>query len=123
MILGGSASTAPNAAILIDNSVRPQAMYNNNASVTPAQTTGDWFHIVAAYDETDMFVFINGAQVLQNGRTAVDITNALVKYIGRDSSSQRYYSDQLALPRIYNRALTATEVARNYNADRSKFGL
>jgi heat shock protein HspQ len=116
MILGGNASTAPNAAILVDNIVRPQAMYNNQASVTPAQTTGDWYHIVAAYDETDMFVFINGAQVLQNGRTAVDITNTLVKYIGRDSSTQRYYSDQIAQPRIYNRALTAEEVERNYTA-------
>jgi hypothetical protein len=63
------------------------------------------------------------SQVAQNARGAADITNALVKHIGRDTTSVRYYNDQLAQPRIYNRALTATEVVRNYNADKSKFGL
>jgi hypothetical protein len=34
-----------------------------------------------------------------------------------------YLSGNVALTRIYNRALTASEVLQNYNATRSRFGL
>ena len=62
---------------------------------------------------------MNGSQVDQDARTAVNITNTLVKYIGRDTESSRYYNDQIAQPRIYNRALTAEEVQRNYDAGKN----
>jgi hypothetical protein len=47
------------------------------------------------------------------------MTNSEVKLIGRDSAGTRYYKDQIAQPRIYNRALTAEEVQRNYNAGKN----
>jgi hypothetical protein len=97
--------------------------YNGFFIDSSAQTEGDWVHIVCTYDETNQTLYIDGLQVAQNARGAADITNALVKQIGRDTTSVRYYNDQIAQPRIYNRALTATEVLRNYNADKSKFGL
>jgi hypothetical protein len=97
--------------------------YNGFFINSSAQTEGDWVHIVGTYDETNQTLYIDGLQVAQNARGAADITNALVKQIGRDTNANRFYQDQIALPRIYNRALTATEVLRNYNADKSKFGL
>jgi hypothetical protein len=97
--------------------------YNGFFINSSAQTEGDWVHIVGTYDETNQTLYIDGLQVAQNARGAADITNALVKQIGRDTNANRFYQDQIAQPRIYNRALTATEVLRNYNADKSKFGL
>jgi hypothetical protein len=97
--------------------------YNGFFIDSSAQTEGDWVHIVGTYDETNQTLYIDGLQVAQNARGAADITNALVKQIGRDTNANRFYQDQIAQPRIYNRALTATEVLRNYNADKSKFGL
>ena len=95
--------------------------YNGFFIDSSAQTEGDWVHIVCTYDETNQTLYIDGLQVAQNARGAADITNALVKQIGRDTNANRFYQDQIAQPRIYNRALTATEVLRNYNADKSKF--
>jgi hypothetical protein len=81
--------------------------YNGFFIDSSAQTEGDWVHIVGTYDETNQTLYIDGLQVAQNARGAADITNALVKQIGRDTNV-RYYKDQIAQPRIYNRALTAT---------------
>jgi hypothetical protein len=112
-------------AALVSLSISKMSFYYNASanSSTSTFSDGDWVHFVAVYDETNAIVYINGAEESTTARTAHSITNTDTKMIGRDSLGVRYYNDQIALPRIYNRALTATEVARNYNADRSKFGL
>ena len=91
--------------------------YNStgNAS-TSSFSDGDWVHVVGVYDETSAIIYINGAEERTTARTAATMTNADVKQIGRDSTAIRYYNDQIAQPRIYNRALTAEEVERNYTA-------
>jgi hypothetical protein len=76
-------------------------------------------HIIGVYDETNATLYVNGLQVDQDARNAKNINNALVKRIGRDVGVARFYHDQIAQPRIYNRALTAEEVARNYNNAKS----
>ena len=94
--------------------------YNStgNAS-TSSFSDGDWVHFVGVYDETSAIVYINGAEESTTARTAASMTNTDVKQIGRDSTAIRYYNDQIAQPRIYNRALTAEEVERNYNAGKN----
>ena len=82
-------------------------------------TTGDWVHVVGVYDETNVILYVDGVAETTTARTAINVTNALTKYIGRDSTTLRYYSDQIAQPRIYNRALTNEEVQRNYNAGKN----
>jgi len=120
--LGGNASDAGRSFIYYNGTFDIAAFaYNNNASASLAQTIGTWIHIAGTYDETNATLYINGAQVDQDARTAADITNDLVKMIGRDSTTARYYNDQIAQPRIYNRALTASEVLNNYNATSSLY--
>lgn len=120
--LGGNASDAGRSFIYYNGTFDIAAFaYNNNASASLAQTIGTWIHIVGTYDETNATLYINGAQVDQDARTAADITNDLVKMIGRDSTTARYYNDQIAQPRIYNRALTADEVEQNYNAGKNTY--
>ena len=87
-----------------------------------AVTFDDWAHIVLTKEGTSCKLYLNAINT-DTFSKAANITNTENKYIGGDVTSIRYYKDQIALPRIYNRALTATEVARNYNADKSKFGL
>eukprot|EP00918_Siedleckia_nematoides_P069940 GHVU01152471.1.p1 GENE.GHVU01152471.1~~GHVU01152471.1.p1 ORF type:complete len:578 (+),score=23.79 GHVU01152471.1:90-1823(+) len=88
---------------------------------TSSFSEGDWVHFVGVYDETNAIVYINGAEERTTARTAASMTNADVKQIGRDSTEIRYYTDQIAQPRIYNRALTAEEVQRNYNAGKNTY--
>ena len=87
----------------------------------PIQNEGDWIHIVGNYDGTKTTLYVNGSQVDQDTIPAGTITNTNAKMIGKGASSNRIYSDQIAQPRIYNRALTASEVLNNYNATKDLY--
>ncbi len=119
--LGDSVNAANTAGLSINPSFIFLGWYNANAGISSATTEGDWAHILGTYDGTNYTLYLNGAQIDQDARTAVDITNADVKMIGRDSTTFRYYKDQIAQPRIYNRALTAAEVLQNYNSGKNTY--
>ena len=118
LTLGGS-STA-NTALNTRLGVEIRFYYNGSDSKTSV-TIGDWVHIVGTYDETNATLYLNGSQVDQDARTATNITNTSSKMIGHDTANNRHYPDQIAQPRIYNRALTAEEVQRNYNAGKNTY--
>ena len=47
-----------------------------------------------------------------------------VRYIGRGNSSNvRYVDGNIACTQVWSRALTASEVLQNYNAQKARFGL
>ena len=117
MTLGGD--VAQKTGLVLVSNLEPRFIYNGNVSSIGASTLGNWIHMAGVYNETNATFYVNGSQVDQDARTAVNITNTLVKYIGRDTESSRYYNDQIAQPRIYNRALTAEEVQRNYDAGKN----
>lgn len=119
MTLGGD--VAQKTGLVLVSNLEPRFIYNGNTSSIAASTLGNWIHMMGVYNETNATFYVNGSQVDQDARTAVNITNDLVKYIGRDTEATRYYNDQIAQPRIYNRALTAEEVQRNYNAGKNTY--
>lgn len=43
--------------------------------------------------------------------------------VGGDASLSRYYKGNIAVAMVYNRALTASEITRNFNALRGRFGI
>jgi hypothetical protein len=95
------------------------------AGSTTISTTG-WYHFVGTYDGANVKVYLNGSEdnttAYSSGVYAQDYP-VTIGVLDTASKATSIMEDQIALPRIYNRALTATEVARNYNADKSKFGL
>ena len=94
--------------------------YNANGTIS-----GGWNHIVGTCDDTEIKIYINGVKGTDGTAPSGSIHVSSYPYeIGRYAANTgTQHTNQIALPRIYNRALTATEVARNYNADKSKFGL
>ena len=120
--LGGNITSTNNAGLMVLNNLSPHLLYSNIGTTGSPQTEGDWIHIVGTYDETNATLYVNGSQADQDARTAVDITNGFTKFIGRDGTDpNRYYHDQIAQPRIYNRALTAEEVQRNFDAGKNTY--
>ena len=95
--------------------------YGSLASNYSTSNDGSWVHIVGTYDGTNATIYANGVQESQAARTAIDVSTNEIKYIGKDSNISRTYKDQLAQPRIYNRALTASEVLNNYNATKTLY--
>ena len=90
---------------------------------TTLLTTGVWNNISAEFDTSsnNIKVYINAVldinQSLSNMQTDVS-------EIGRHKSTTTHYiNGNMASYKIYNRALTATEVLQNYNATKARFSL
>jgi len=101
---------------------------SNGSALTNQQNvtsiSNGWNHLVGVYDGANLKCYLNGVLDGSIAYSSGIYSSDAVVEIGRyDEVSSTSYTNQLAQPRIYNRALTATEVARNYNADKSKFGL
>ena len=87
-------------------------------SVFPADS---WNHIVCTYASGTKRIYLNGVQIkLATGLSGTIPTNTNGPRIGAHSSG--YYLDgEIAISRVYNKALTAAEVTQNYNAQKSRF--
>ena len=86
----------------------------NSASSTILPTTGAWYHIVATFDGTTGIIYVNNAQVVSNNIAGTPTSSNLGIYLMRKSGgSVDCWGGKLALVRIYNVALTASEVNSN----------
>jgi len=121
LTLGGNISSGSTSSLYIDSSLNYTFRYDSTLIVAGGSSEGDWSHVVGVYDGTNINIYLNGSFVVQAAASATSKTNDLVKMIGRDSIATRYYKDQIAQPRIYNRALTAEEVQRSYDSGKNIF--
>jgi len=80
---------------------------------------GNWNHVVVTYDETNLNFYVNGVLDETIAYTSAIPTNSVDVYIGARPEGVQLYEADIAQPRIYNRALTAEEVQRNYNAGKN----
>ena len=85
---------------------------------TPAE--GTWVHIAGTYDGTTFRLYVNATQEGFNSSTGVLFNSPDSVEIGRHGYGVLdEINGSIAQPRIYNRALTAEEVQRNYNAGKN----
>ena len=117
--LGGDITSANNSGLVSTSSAFSFWIGGINR-FTPAYVSESWNHIVGVRSGSSVIFYFNGAQVA-TGSSSSSITNSQEKQIGRDETTIRYYPNQIAQPRIYNRALTASEVLNNYNATSSLY--
>ena len=101
-------------------------IYVSSNGSTLASETNDtdissgWNHLVGVYDGANLKCYLNGVVDGSSAYSSGLYSSDAVVEIGRyDEGSSTSYTNQLAQPRIYNRALTAEEVARNYNNAKS----
>ncbi len=84
----------------------------------------EWVQIVFVLNGTNGKVYKNGSEILSGTFTQTPATlSSAPVWISRYSSPGYYIDGKSTACMLYNRALTATEVAQNYNALKSRFGL
>ena len=88
---------------------------------------GNWHHVAATLDIPNVRIYVDGVDVggLNNAPNNIIPSTRFVR-IGSMSisgSSDRFLDGDIGEARIYNRALSATEVSQNYNATRGKYGV
>jgi hypothetical protein len=81
-----------------------------------------WYHIVGmASNNNEMKMYINGA-LIGTRATTKTFTGGLPLYIGRGDFGE-YFHGEISQVKIYNKALTDTEVKQNFEATRHRFGI
>ena len=85
---------------------------------------GSWQQIVFTFDgNTTMKLYENNSLIGNStGASAFNFTNDDLS-IGLRVGSESYYDGKVTIVRLYNKALSSTEVAANYNADKTRHGL
>jgi hypothetical protein len=102
-------------------------LYNSNGAKTclfsSAIEAGKWYHVAATQDGAAMSLYLNGVKT--DSRSCDGLKPSALDFaIGRSApKGEAYFKGAIALVRIYGRALSAVEVAVNYNADCARAGL
>ena len=120
--LGNSLSVAATAYIYT-RSAGPRFFINGTSfTIAAILDEGNWHHLVVTRTDAGAIqTYYDGAEGEDSGSEASTMTNAYDVLIGKDSGDSRYYKDAIAQPRIYNRALTASEVLNNYNTTKDLY--
>jgi hypothetical protein len=90
---------------------------------TSSVSANTWYHLCMTFDGQTAYCYVDG--VLRDSNTI----GALSGYptpgrstIGSyNTSGAEYLNGKVGVARIYNRTLSATEVAQNYNANRARY--
>lgn len=94
----------------------PVSSFNNGAyrviSGLSPLPINQWTHLVATYDGQYQRLYVNGTQVAQRAQTGLIQQGGLLR-IGGNSIWGEYFKGYIDEVRVYNRALTATEVKNN----------
>ena len=100
---------------------------NTNLVGTSTVFDQSWHHIVGTFDNGVGKLYVDGVLESTATKTApADLSSesSVIFGIGRDPSSvSRIFSGEISIGRVYNKALTASEITQNYNALKGRYGL
>jgi hypothetical protein len=92
-------------------------------------TLNVWQNICVIYDGTqagtnNMKMYVNGTQVGLRDADQPDLrVTAMPFFVGGDPDAGEFATARISQVLVYNRALSTIEIAQNYNAVRSRYGL
>jgi len=112
------------------------AQFSNGQPSTFVNSTGyiislnNWYQVVYVWNNNGgsgtIQTFINGSLIGTVNHSFVSILNSTNPlYLGSYNNGEysQYLNGRIGITRLYNNALTTSEVLSNYNADKSKYGL
>jgi chitodextrinase len=102
-------SGTPSAHVLVGN---PPDSFVRGSSASPLNS---WTHLAATYNGTTLRIYANGAQQASKAVTgAIGTSNGALR-IGGNNIWSEWFSGLIDDVRVYNRALTATEIQTDMN--------
>ena len=85
-------------------------------------TTGNWIHAVGVSDGSTLYLYQNGVLKTSSSKPAGNIYPASYGLkVGANKSSSDVWNGYIDSVKMYNKALTASEVLQNDNARKSRF--
>lgn len=100
---------------------RPHVRTGSTAN-TINLSDGDWHHLTGTYNmRNNTVTFYHNGSFVSSSSSQVN-SSTFQGNIGGNATSYAF-NGRIAIARIYNKVLTADEVAQNYNATKARFGL
>jgi len=112
-----NSSVCPAEGYLFENSIDVQ---NVRRTVTPCITFGElsqWNFVSSVYDGTAVSLYLNGTFMGSTPITGPIVQSVTNLFIGSAGVANSYFNGIIDDIRIYNRALSSTEVAALYSAE------
>jgi len=94
--------------------------------ITAGVVNNQWNNVVATFDGTNKRIYVNGNLVATSGNLTGTVTQNTTgpAFIGIYGNLAGYpFNGKIAQTKVYNRALSASEVKRNFMSQRRRFGL
>jgi hypothetical protein len=131
--VAGNAVISIGGSAVLSNTLYELMAYSNNAiehywgNFTQSSTVlvaNTWYNIVIVYDgTTNHYIYVNGVQVGFSATPTLNTSNTPI-YIGPAvTTTWGAFDGKIAALRIYNRALTSSDVTNNFNVLKTRFGL
>lgn len=97
--------------------------WRNTAGFNPTLNT--WYHMVGTYDGTTMKEYVNGALTSSASSLGTSSSGGIGLRVARrwdeTTASTNYFPGDIGLTRVWNSALTATQVEELYNDNLARF--
>jgi len=107
----------------VNTSNSQRVISNTNFNDIKANT---WVNYVGTYDFSNLRLYRNGVEIASAAETTTPVSTNDIASIGNrvvTNRSDRAYAGLLSSAKIYNRALTASEVQQNFKALRGRYGI
>ncbi len=105
---------------------RPGGLYSQNlirSSNGVVASLGVWAHYACTYNREQAKIYFNGVEVASSNYTEAPYNLGNTFTIGAYDSGGYNLNGFISNAQLYNRALSASEVSQNYNAQKGRFGL
>jgi hypothetical protein len=83
-----------------------------------------WYNITITLDSSSLNFYLNGSLSQSKSSTGTISYNGSANLqLGKWTGGSSYFEGSVANAKVYNRALSASEVLQNYNTSKSRFGI
>jgi hypothetical protein len=100
---------------------------NSGTTTTITYNTGQWYNIVYTGENLTgnsltIKLYINGNLEYTGTDTSINTTNSTLK-LGTNNAGTLFFNGRISSASVYKKVLSASEIKKNYNSMKSKFGL
>jgi hypothetical protein len=92
-----------------------------------AMATNTWYHMIGTYNGSSVILYVNGVAGTPLSYTGAAASGGEIRIARRwddvANVASNFFSGDIASVKIYNRALSASEIQQNFNTQRKRFNI
>ena len=111
-----------NSAVSNGIQLNTYAISGFSARIGSCITNGSWQQVVWAFSPGSVTFYVNGASVGTSSITSPSSYTS-TSYIGNNSGATNTFDGSISIVRLYRNTLTATQIRKNYNSLKNRYGL